>query len=204
MIRDTNIPRRRLQSCEPVPVCCAANMQSLLIRSSPFICPRACFTWGRPPHRRQATLEATPMAMTMNGKVQLAAPRDGVDQTQRSRGAEAAFPAAGAGENRGQRFRAVAKMKVGPVSARFRASHFKPSRSAQWLQDLSEGEGGVAGFPRGATVGLTEQDGGTCSNTMSRRRSAQAGPARAAAEQRLGQETGRLSFFANFAKAVQG
>jgi carbon monoxide dehydrogenase subunit G len=58
-----------------------------------------------------------------------------------------------------QSFRAVAKMKVGPVSARFKGkvtvNDLDPNGSG-------EGEGGVAGFAKGgAKVDLAEQVGGT-------------------------------------------
>jgi carbon monoxide dehydrogenase subunit G len=60
-------------------------------------------------------------------------------------------------------FTAVAEMKVGPVSARFRGkvtlSDFDPPNS---YKISGEGEGGVAGFAKGgAIVALAERDGGT-------------------------------------------
>jgi carbon monoxide dehydrogenase subunit G len=60
-------------------------------------------------------------------------------------------------------FQAVAKMKVGPVSARFGGrvtlSDLDPPNG---YRISGEGEGGVAGFAKGgATVALAENDGGT-------------------------------------------
>src|ERR1700756_5551082 len=105
------------------------------------------------------------MAMTMSGDVQLAAPRDrvwvmlndpavlktcipGCEQLDRS------------AENE---FQAVATVKVGPVKARWkgkvRLSDLDPPNS---YRISGEGEGGVAGFAKGgATVSLTDRDGGT-------------------------------------------
>src|SRR6202022_1328048 len=60
-------------------------------------------------------------------------------------------------------FRAVAKMKVGPVSARFKGrvtlSDLDPPNG---YRISGEGEGGVAGVAKGgATVALAEKEGGT-------------------------------------------
>jgi len=58
----------------------------------------------------------------------------------------------------------VAKIKVGPVSGALQGQgDAQRSRSAQRLQDIRRRRGGgVAGFAKGgATVGLTEKDGGT-------------------------------------------
>ncbi|WP_022722098.1 carbon monoxide dehydrogenase subunit G, partial [Rhodopseudomonas sp. B29] len=106
------------------------------------------------------------MAMTMNGEVQLDAPKDlvwsklndpevlklcipGCEELEKTE------------DNSG--FRAVAKLKVGPVSARFKGrvtlSDLDPPNG---YKITGEGEGGVAGFAKGgAVVGLSDKDGGT-------------------------------------------
>jgi carbon monoxide dehydrogenase subunit G len=60
-------------------------------------------------------------------------------------------------------FRAVAKMKVGPVSARFKGRITLGDLDPPNGYKISgEGEGGIAGFAKGgATGGLAEKDGGT-------------------------------------------
>ena len=105
------------------------------------------------------------MAMTMNGEVQLAAPREvvwaklndpevlkvsipGCEELERT-------------EDNG--FRATVKVKVGPVSARFKGrvmlSDLDPPNG---YKINGEGEGGVAGFAKGsADVRLSDKDGGT-------------------------------------------
>jgi carbon monoxide dehydrogenase subunit G len=105
------------------------------------------------------------MAMTMNGEVQLQASREVVwdklnDPAVLKRCIPGCEELARSGENQ---FQAVAKMKVGPVSARFGGrvtlSDLDPPNG---YRISGEGEGGVAGFAKGgATVALTEKDGGT-------------------------------------------
>ena len=105
------------------------------------------------------------MAMTMTGEVQLAAPRQVVwDKLNDPEILKACIPGCEeltkSGDNQ---FEAVAKMKVGPVSARFKGkvtlSDFDPPNS---YKISGEGEGGVAGFAKGgATVSLAEKDDGT-------------------------------------------
>jgi len=102
-------------------------------------------------------------------------------------------------------FRAVAKLKVGPVSARFKGrvtlSDFDPPNG---YRISGEGEGGIAGFAKGgATVGLAERDGGTL---LLYNVEAQIGGKIAQLGQRLINGTAKKladEFFANFAKAVQ-
>ena len=105
------------------------------------------------------------MAMTMSGEVQLAAPRE-VVWTKLNDPAvlKACIPGCEeleATEDGG--FRAVAKMKVGPVSARFKGKVTLTDLDPPNGYKISgEGEGGVAGFAKGgAVVGLTDKDGGT-------------------------------------------
>ena len=103
-------------------------------------------------------------------------------------------------------FRATAKMKVGPVSARFKGkvtlSDLDPPNG---YRISGEGEGGVAGFAKGgAVVKLAEKDGGTL---LSYEVEAQIGGKLAQLGQRLINGAAKKladEFFANFAKAVQG
>jgi carbon monoxide dehydrogenase subunit G len=103
-------------------------------------------------------------------------------------------------------FRAVAKMKVGPVSARFKGkvtlSDLDPPNG---YRISGEGEGGVAGFAKGgATVGLTEKEGGTL---LSYNVEAQIGGKLAQLGQRLVNGSAKKladEFFSNFAKVVEG
>jgi carbon monoxide dehydrogenase subunit G len=102
-------------------------------------------------------------------------------------------------------FQAVAKMKVGPVSARFKGrvtlSDFDPPNS---YKIAGEGEGGVAGFAKGgATVNLQDKDGGTL---LVYNVEAQIGGKLAQLGQRLINGSAKKladEFFANFAEAVK-
>src|ERR1700759_3481398 len=98
------------------------------------------------------------MAMTMNGEVQLAAPREAVWAKLNDPAVlKACIPGCEeleATDDGG--FRAVHKMKVGPVSARFKGkvtlSDLDPPNG---YRISGEGSGGVAGFAKGgATVKL--------------------------------------------------
>ena len=105
------------------------------------------------------------MAMTMNGEVHLPASREVVweklnDPSVLKKCIPGCEELTKSGENQ---FQAVAKMKVGPVSARFGGrvtlSDLDPPNG---YRISGEGEGGVAGFAKGgATVALSERDGGT-------------------------------------------
>src|SRR3954447_2979792 len=106
-----------------------------------------------------------PMAMTMNGEVQLAAPREAVwAKLNDPEVLKICIPGCEELEKTEDNgFRAVAKMKVGPVSARFKGrvtlSDLDPPNG---YRISGEGEGGVAGFAKGgASVALSERDGGT-------------------------------------------
>ncbi len=105
------------------------------------------------------------MAMTMNGEVQLPASREVVwGKLNDPDVLKACIPGCEELEKTADNeFRATAKMKVGPVSARFKGrvtlSDFDPPNS---YKISGEGEGGVAGFAKGgATVNLQDKDGGT-------------------------------------------
>ena len=105
------------------------------------------------------------MAMTMNGEVQLPASREVVwAKLNDPEVLKACIPGCEELEKTDEHgFRAVAKMKVGPVSARFKGkvtlSDLDPPNG---YKISGEGEGGVAGFAKGgAAVKLAEKDGGT-------------------------------------------
>jgi uncharacterized protein len=127
------------------------------------------------------------MAMTMNGEVQLAAPREAVwTKLNDPEVLKACIPGCEELERTEDNgFRAVAKMKVGPVSARFKGkvtlSDLDPPNG---YKISGEGEGGVAGFAKAQIGGKLAQLGQRLIN----------GSAKKLADE----------FFANFAKAVQG
>ncbi|MCG6205256.1 carbon monoxide dehydrogenase subunit G [Rhodopseudomonas sp. HC1] len=104
------------------------------------------------------------MAMTMSGEYLLEAPRETVwERLNDPAVLKECIPGCEQLERTDDGFDAVAKMKVGPVSARFkgkvRLSDLDPPNA---YKISGEGEGGVAGFAKGgASVALTEHDGGT-------------------------------------------
>ena len=105
------------------------------------------------------------MAMTMTGEVQLPASREAVwAKLNDPEVLKACIPGCEELEKTDEHgFRAVAKMKVGPVSARFKGkvtlSDLDPPNG---YKISGEGEGGVAGFAKGgAAVALSDKDGGT-------------------------------------------
>ena len=147
------------------------------------------------------------MAMTMSGEVQLPATREavwaklndpvvlkscvpGCEQLDKTSDTE---------------FQAIASIKIGPVKARWkgkvRLSDLDPPNG---YKISGEGEGGVAGFAKGgATVALTDKDGGTL---LTYNVEAQIGGKLAQLGQRLINSAAKKTaddFFANFAKAVQ-
>ena len=148
------------------------------------------------------------MAMTMNGEVQLAAPREVVwTKLNDPEVLKASIPGCEELERTEDNgFRATVKVKVGPVSARFKGrvtlSDLDPPNG---YKINGEGEGGVAGFAKGgASVKLAEKDGGTLLNYEVE---AQIGGKLAQLGQRLINGTAKKladEFFTNFAKAVQG
>jgi uncharacterized protein len=145
--------------------------------------------------------------MMMNGEIQLGAPRE-VVWTKLNDPAvlKACIPGCeelDATEDGG--FRAVAKMKVGPVSARFKGKVTLSDLDPPSGYKISgEGEGGVAGFAKGgAVVGLTDKDGGTL---LTYRVEAKIGGKLAQLGQRLINGSAKKladEFFANFSRAVQ-
>ncbi|NEW94791.1 carbon monoxide dehydrogenase subunit G [Rhodopseudomonas sp. BR0M22] len=148
------------------------------------------------------------MAMTMNGEVQLDAPKDLVwSKLNDPEVLKVCIPGCEELEKTedDSGFRAVAKLKVGPVSARFKGkvtlSDLDPPNG---YKITGEGEGGVAGFAKGgATVGLSDKDGGTL---LSYDVEAHIGGKLAQLGQRLINGSAKKladEFFANFSKAVQ-
>jgi len=194
MMRDLTIPACRCQSRDAT-----ENAGSAL-----FLLGRVCFTGGK----TKSDPGGSPMAMTMNGEVQLAAPREAVwAKLNDPEVLKVCIPGCEELEKTEDTgFRAVAKMKVGPVSARFKGrvtlSDLDPPNG---YKISGEGEGGVAGFAKGgATVALAEKDGGTL---LTYNVEAQIGGKLAQLGQRLINGSAKKladEFFANFAKAVQG
>lgn len=146
------------------------------------------------------------MAMTMNGEIELAASREDVwaklNDPEVLRQCLPGCEELERTEDNG--FRAVAKVRVGPVSARF--------KGRVTLQDLDpptsyrivgEGEGGIAGFAKGgATVVLSDVGLGTL---LSYQVEAQIGGKLAQLGQRLIVSSAKKladDFFSKFAKAV--
>jgi uncharacterized protein len=147
------------------------------------------------------------MAMTMNGEVQLSASRETVwEKLNDPEVLKACIPGCEELESTEESgFRAVAKMKVGPVSARFKGrvtlSDLDPPKG---YKITGEGEGGVAGFAKGgATVTLDDRDGGTL---LTYNVEAQIGGKLAQLGQRLILGSAKKladEFFSNFAKQMQ-
>lgn len=148
------------------------------------------------------------MAMTVNGEVELAASRDLVwARLNDPEVLKSCIPGCEefirTDENQ---FQAVARLKIGPVSARFKArvtlSDIDPPNG---YRIAAEGEGGVAGFAKGeSTVVLLDHHGGTL---LKYEAAAQIGGRLAQLGQRLISGTARKlagEFFAKFAKAVEG
>ena len=105
------------------------------------------------------------MAMTMSGEQQLAAPREAVwAKLNDPEVLKACIPGCESLELLSPtEFQAVATNKIGPVKARFkgkvRLTDLDPPNG---YKISGEGDGGIAGFAKGgATVSLTEKDGGT-------------------------------------------
>ena len=147
------------------------------------------------------------MAMTMTGEVQLPASRQMVwEKLNDPAVLKSCIPGCEELDKSGDNeFQAVAKMKVGPVSARFKGrvtlSDLDPPNG---YKITGEGEGGVAGFAKGgATVNLQDKDGGTL---LVYNVEAQIGGKLAQLGQRLINGSAKKladEFFANFAEAVK-
>ena len=146
------------------------------------------------------------MAMTMNGEVQLAAPREVVwAKLNDPEVLKLCIP--GCEEltkDSDTDFRAVATIKIGPVKARFKGRvHLSDMDPPNGYKISGEGEGGVAGFAKGgAVVALSDKDGGTL---LTYNVDAQIGGKLAQLGQRLVQGTAKKladDFFNKFAAAV--
>src|SRR5690349_15743563 len=105
------------------------------------------------------------MAMTMSGEVQLAASREDVwAKLNSAEVLKSCIPGCEQLDKLSDtEFQAVATTKIGPVKARFKGKvHLSDLDPPNGYKISGEGDGGVAGFAKGgATVALTEKDGGT-------------------------------------------
>lgn len=105
------------------------------------------------------------MALLMDGSVALAAPRTAVwTELNDPNRLKTCIPGCEDLEKiSDNEFRATAKMRIGPVSARFKGRVMLSDFDAPNSYKISgEGEGGIAGFAKGgAVVRLEENEGGT-------------------------------------------
>jgi uncharacterized protein len=146
------------------------------------------------------------MAMTMNGEVQLAAPREVVwAKLNDAEVLKQCIPGCEELNKTSEtEFQAVATIKIGPVKAKFKGRvQLTDIDPPNGYKISGEGEGGVAGFAKGgAVVKLTEKDGGTL---LSYDVESQIGGKLAQLGQRLVQGTAKKladDFFNKFAGAV--
>jgi carbon monoxide dehydrogenase subunit G len=147
-----------------------------------------------------------PMAMVMDGEVQLPAPREVVwAKLNDPEVLKACIPGCESLEKLSDtEFQAVAVVKIGPVKAKFkgkvRLTDLDPPNG---YRISGEGDGGVAGFAKGgATVTLTPKDGGA---QLSYHVDAQIGGKLAQLGQRLVNGAAKKladQFFQNFVAAV--
>ena len=148
------------------------------------------------------------MAMTMTGEVQLPANRETVWQKLNDPEVlKACIPGCEElNKTSDTQFQAVAIQKIGPVKARFKGIvNLTDLDPPNGYKISGQGDGGVAGFAKGgATVALTDKDGGTL---LTYDVEAQIGGKLAQLGQRLINGAAKKvadEFFANFAKAVTG
>lgn len=146
------------------------------------------------------------MAMTMNGEVQLAAPRNVVwEKLNDAEVLKQCIPGCEElNKTSDTEFQAIATIKIGPVKAKFKGRvHLSDLDPPNGYKISGDGEGGVAGFAKGAaTVKLSDKDGGTL---LSYDVELQIGGKLAQLGQRLIQGTAKKladDFFAKFAAAV--
>lgn len=147
------------------------------------------------------------MAMTMNGEVQLAAPRQTVWAKLNDPAVlKACIPGCEELDKvSDNEFKAVAVNKIGPVKAKFKGivtlSDLDPPNG---YRISGQGDGGVAGFAKGgAVVALTDKDGGTL---LTYNVEAQIGGKLAQLGQRLVNGAAKNladAFFEKFAEAVK-
>jgi uncharacterized protein len=146
------------------------------------------------------------MAVTMSGEVELAAPRQMVwAKLNDADVLKQCIPGCEElAKNSDTEFQAVATIKIGPVKAKFKGrvqlSELDPPNG---YRISGEGDGGVAGFAKGAaTVKLADKDGGTL---LSYDVESQIGGKLAQIGQRLVQGTAKKladDFFTKFAAVV--
>ena len=146
------------------------------------------------------------MAMTMTGEVQLPAPRQTVwEKLNNPEVLKATIPGCESLEKTSDTaFQAVAVTKIGPVKARWKGkvtlTDLDPPNG---YRIVGEGEGGVAGFAKGAAdVKLSDKEGGTL---LTYNVEAQIGGKLAQLGQRLINGTAKKmadEFFQKFAAAV--
>jgi len=112
----------------------------------------------------QTIFGETPMAMLMNGEVQLAAPREEVWKKLNDPAVlKACIPGCESldvtGENQ---FQAVAVNKIGPVKARFKGTvNLTDLDPPNGYKISGQGDGGIAGFAKGgASVNLKDGEAG--------------------------------------------
>jgi carbon monoxide dehydrogenase subunit G len=147
------------------------------------------------------------MAMTMSGEQQLSAPRERVwAALNDAEVLKVCIPGCETLDKLSDtEFQAVATNKIGPVKARFKGkvtlSELDPPNG---YRISGEGDGGIAGFAKGgATVKLTDKDGGTL---LTYNVEAQIGGKLAQLGQRLINGVAKKladDFFAKFAAAVK-
>ena len=147
------------------------------------------------------------MAMTMTGEVQLPAPRQTVwEKLNDTETLKATIPGCESLEKTSDTsFQAVAVTRIGPVKARWKGkvtlTDLDPPNG---YRIVGEGEGGVAGFAKGAAdVKLSDKDGGTL---LTYNVEAQIGGKLAQLGQRLINGAAKKmadDFFARFAEAVK-
>ncbi|CAN0486018.1 unnamed protein product, partial [Phaeothamnion confervicola] len=105
------------------------------------------------------------MAMTMNGEVQLPATREAVwAKLNDAEVLKKCIPGCEQLDKTSDtEFVALAVTKIGPVKAKWKGKvHLTDLDPPNGYRISGEGEGGIAGFAKGgATVALTEKDGGT-------------------------------------------
>ena len=149
------------------------------------------------------------MAMVMNGEVQLAAPRELVwAKLNDTEALKASIPGCETLEKLSDtELQAAVKVKIGPVSARFKGKVNLTDIDVPNSYRISgQGEGGIAGFAKGgANVRLADADGGA--TRLSYDVDAQVGGKIAQLGSRLIDSTARKlaqQFFANFAAALGG
>ena len=146
------------------------------------------------------------MAMTMTGEVQLAAPRQTVwEKLNDPEVLKATIPGCESLEKTSDTsFQAVAVTKIGPVKAKWKGKvNLTDLDPPNGYKIVGEGEGGVAGFAKGAAdVRLSDKDGGTL---LTYSVEAQIGGKLAQLGQRLVNGAAKKladDFFKNFAAAV--